>query len=116
MDLSFMTGATAFALINAFLFILVAYLFYRLGRRAVSYIQNGSKDSIGKVIGFDGAALICIFIFMTFFGSVAQPKLSLDPVANRDLIEYQSDDAPIVINTPAPRTQVLEGFSPLKSE
>ena len=45
---------------------------------------------------------------------LTQPKLSLDPVQNRALIEYQENDEEVVIETSPPRTEELQGFESLK--
>jgi hypothetical protein len=36
-------------------------------------------------------------------------------VQNRDLIQYQDSNQEVIIETPAPRTEKLEGFTPLKN-
>lgn len=113
MALEFMTGATTFALVNSILFAIACYSVYRLVIKLGRYLTSDEED---KRVNFKGEmlAILALLTAMLFFGSVAQPKLSLDPVANRDLIEYQESDKAVVIQTPPPRTESLEGFEPLK--
>ena len=113
MAIEFMTGATVFALINLILFAVACYFVYRLAVKLAGYLTSNEED---RRIDFKGEILVIVALLavMAFFGSVAQPKLSLDPVTNRDLIEYQESDEEVVIETPPPRTEKLEGFKPLK--
>ena len=113
MALEFMTGAAAFALINLLFFIVVAFLSYRFVRRVMDYLQDESKDKRFKV-GFDEIGLLIVGVLVIFFGSVTQPKLTIDTPQNRELIEYQEQSPEIVIETPPPRTEKLKGFEPLK--
>jgi hypothetical protein len=43
-------------------------------------------------------------------------KIAIDTPVSRELVEYQDNDKEIVIETPAPRTEKLEGFKPLKED
>jgi uncharacterized membrane-anchored protein len=113
MALEFMTGATVFALINLILFAVACYFSYRLAVKLGSYLTSDEED---KRVNFkvEMFVMLALLAAMVFFGSVSQPKLSLDPVANRDLIEYQNQNKEVVIETPPPRTEDLQGFESLK--
>lgn len=113
MELSFMTGATVFALINFIVFVVALYIFVRGCMKM--YSQWGEHKSFNDVqIPTSFFYIIIVGVASLFFNGVAQPKLSLDPVANRNLIEYQNQDSDVVIETPPPRTESLKGFESLK--
>lgn len=113
MALEFMTGATTFALINLVLFCIAAYFSYRLANKLGTYLTTEGSDKTLNTKP-EIVVLVSILMLMIFFGSVAQPKLSLDPVQNRELIEYQENNEKVVIETPPPRTEELQGFESLK--
>lgn len=54
-----------------------------------------------------------IFIIFFLFSSSLAPRTALYVPPNRSLIEYQNNREEVVIETPGPRYQVLEGFVPL---
>lgn len=113
MALEFMTGATVFSLINLTLFCIAAYFSYRLANKLGTYLTTEGSDKTLNAKS-EIAVLVSILVLMVFFGSVSQPKLSLDPVQNRELIEYQENNEEVVIETPPPRTEELQGFESLK--
>lgn len=113
MTLEFMTGATVFALINLIILLTGLYFAYRFGYKIVNYYLTDPEER--KVnFKFDIFVAIILCAFLMVFGSVSQPKLSINPPENRELIEYQNNREEIVIETPAPRTETLQGFEPLK--
>ena len=113
MAIEFMTGATVFALINLTFFCIAAYFSYRLANKLGTYLTTEGSDKTLNAKS-EIAVLISILVLMVFFGSVSQPKLSLDPVQNRALMEYQDNAEEVEIKTPLPRTDTLQGFEPLK--
>jgi len=113
MAVEFMTGATVFALINLFVFLVVVYLFVR-GLKKV-YVQWKDHESVKDVkVPPEFFYMMIVGLLVVFFGSATQPKLSIDPVQNRELIEYQDNSEEVVIETPPPRTEKMDGFTPLK--
>lgn len=109
----FMAGATLFALINLTIFLVVAFVLYRIAKKLYKFANDDSPEktvSIKKEI----FALGLMILASVFFGSLAQPKISIDTPPNRDLIEYQENNREVVIEEVAPRTETLEGFDPLK--
>lgn len=109
MAFEFMTWATAFALLNFIGFIFILYLFSRGARKLYASLTKGSF-SFPKEFYF----LLVLGALYIFLGSAAQPKLSIDPVQNRQLLEYQNNNQEVIIETPPPRTEKLEGFTPMK--
>ena len=118
MAVEFMTGATVFALINLTVSFALGYLMYRLTRKIWIFTSSPGedivKDKVTLSIKKESVLIIGIASYLIFFGSLAQPKLTIDPVQNRDLIEYQDNTEEVVITTPPPRTEKMEGFTPLK--
>ena len=110
MGLEFMTGAAMFALLNLITFLTCLYLLVR----GVKKIQGQSEDAKPFKMPAEFFYLAVFCVMAIFFNSVAQPKLSIDPVQNRALIEYQENDKEVVIETPPPRTEELQGFESLK--
>ena len=113
MGLEFMTGATMFALFNLIILLFAVWICYRILKKCYSFITSEEENKTVN-IGIELFALGFIIVMSTFFGGVTQPKLTLDPVQNRELIEYQSNSEEVVIETPPPRTEKLDGFTPLK--
>jgi len=113
MAIEFMTGATVFALINLIIFLGLVYLFIRgLRKMYAQWKEYESFKDVKTPPEFFYVMVVCILFI--FLGSATQPKLSIDPVQNRALIEYQESTEEIIIETPPPRTETLEGFTPLK--
>lgn len=112
MVVEFMTGATMFALINLIIFLTCLYLLVK----GVKRIQGQWQDAKTFKMPAEFFYLTVVCVVSIFFSSVAQPKLSLDPVQNRDLIEYQTETKDVMIETPPARTEKLEGFTPLKKD
>lgn len=113
MALEFMMGATVFALINFIVFAIALYIFVRGCMKMYSqWEEHKSFNDVQVPTSF--FYILIIGVASLFFNGVAQPKLSLDPVANRNLIEYQNQDSDVVIETPPPRTEQLKGFTPIQ--
>jgi hypothetical protein len=111
MSIEFMTGATLFALINFIIFLLTAYLTYRGGKKLYAQYVNEAKISS---VPREFVVVVFLAVLFVFFSSSTQPKVTIDTKPNAALIEYQRQNPEIVIETPAPRTETLQGFEPLK--
>jgi Na+/H+ antiporter NhaD/arsenite permease-like protein len=110
MTLDFMEGATIFALINLISFLLIAFFMVRGAKK----IYAAHKEHGTLIFPSDAFYLGAIVLIVIFFGSLAQPKLTIDTPTNRVLQDYMETNPEIVIETPPPRTETMEGFSPLK--
>lgn len=111
----FMAGATLFALANLIIFLVVAFIIYRIVMKLYKFINDDRPEktvSVKKEI----FSLGLIVLVSVFLGSLSQPKISIDTPPNRDLIEYQENNREIVIEEVAPRTETLKGFSTLKKD
>jgi hypothetical protein len=119
-NLEFMTGAASFAALNFLMFLLVLvvglFIVYQfLTVTWVSTINHYEKTGKFKIIGKRYIIFLILFAgSLLFFGSNVQPKVAIKTPVNRELMEYQEKNEPVVIVTPKPRTQNLNGFSPLK--
>jgi len=112
MGIEFMTGATVFALFNLVSFLIFVFI----GWKIYSYSFAMKEPNIRLLKRWVIAATAYV-LFSAFFGiTAAGPKLTIDPVQNRELIEYQNNREEAVIETPQPRTENLEGFTPLKKD
>lgn len=110
MAIEFMAGATVFALINILISIPAILSLYSLSKKAIKfYVEENVKLKIKTEIFVLGLCLL----FVIFIPGSMQPKVTIDTPVNRDLIEYQTDKE-VEIVTPPPRTEKLEGFTPLK--
>lgn len=118
MGIEFMTGATVFALINLLLALGLGYVMSLLIRKIWIFTTSSDEDIINENITLnirkEVVLIVGIASYLIFFGSIAQPKLTIDPVQNRELIEYQDNSEEVLIETPPPRTERMEGFTPLK--
>lgn len=113
MAIEFMTGATVFALINLTFVLLMCYMMYRIITKTIRY----ERKEIERLNTHKEIAIFCVSAIILFgigVGTAAQPKLKIDTSPNRPLIEYQEEDSEVVIQTPPPRTETLDGFEPLK--
>ena len=113
--IEFMTGAMFFAFVNLLIAFVFGYFLYRISQKIWIFSNSSDEDAtlkIKKEIFFIGG----IILYFIFFGSLTQPKLEINTLPNRDLIEYQEQQEEVIINTPPPRTENLEGFTPLKKE
>jgi hypothetical protein len=115
MELSFMTGATVFALINFIVFVVALYIFVRGCMKMYSqWKEHKSFNDVQIPTSF--FYIIIVGVASLFFNGVAQPKLSISTPINRDLIEYQTRSPEVTIETPPARTEELKGFKPLNEE
>lgn len=114
-SVEFMTGAMLLSAIKMAVSLVFIYMMYRVGKKVYEFIIDEENE---KTVNVKWEMMYIFgFIMLTIFmGSAAQPKLTIETPPNRDLIEYQSDSKEIVIETPVPRTEKLEGFSPLKQD
>lgn len=114
-NIEFMTGAMILASIKLAIFLVFVYMVYRVGKKFYDYsISEDEEKSVN--VKWELSFLFLAIVISTFMGSAGQPKIALEVPVNRDLIEYQSNTDDIVIETPAPRSEKLDGFSPLKKE
>lgn len=111
----FMTGAMLLSAIKMAIFLTFVYVMYRVGKKFYDYSISEDEEKTVNV-KWELSFLFLAIVFSTIMGTAGQPKLTLEVPKNRDLIEYQSDVKDVVIETPAPRTEKLEGFSPLKQD
>lgn len=110
-----MTGAMFFALVNLATFMLVLFIFYKIAVKVYVFVSDESNEK-HMDIKKEVFGLGVLILFFTFFGSLTQPKVNIETLPNRDLMEYQHADEEVVIETPAPRTETIQGFEPLKKE
>lgn len=111
MKLEFMEGAAIFGLVNALLALLIVYFVYKILTKIFHNIVEPDNPKNIAVEAFFGGA---IMIYLLFFSSAAQPKLTINVPPNRALIEYQNTTSEQEIVTPPARTKTLEGFESLK--
>lgn len=119
-DIQFMNGAAFFAALNFLVFLLMlgigGFISFQLSmvtiiRTLKQYRETGKI----KIIGKRYIVLFILFVgFLFFFNSNVQPKVAIQTPVNRELMEYQEKNEPVVIVIPEPRTQNLDGFSSLK--
>ena len=108
--IDFMLGAQLLATINLLVTVLVLWLVYRVFKK-VFYEQRENDEKAD--VRWEVAGLGIATLLFAFFGTSAAPKLTIDSAPNRQLVEYQRNVEELVIETPAPRTETLEGFTPL---
>ena len=113
MAVEFMTGATVFAFVSLLVFLVFVYFLYRVVCKVWTYSNSTDKDAVLN-IKKEIVLISGIVLFFVFFGSVTQPKLTINPVQNRALMEYQDNTGEVEIVTPPPRTEKMDGFTPLK--
>jgi len=81
---------------------------YRTGIRPLE--TKWLKDLKHEIIILVGLLFI---VMMSTSGNV-QSKRAIVPMENPALQEYRDNRTPVIIVTPTPRTETLEGFTPLK--
>ena len=82
---------------------------------AITPIITGTakpKERIGALLV--AFCAMCIAVIMGYGAS--QPKLVIQTPKNSALYEYQNNTNDIVITTPPPRTETLDGFKSLGSD
>lgn len=107
--IDFMSGAMLLTTIRVVFLLIIGWIIYRIVRKLLEYDHTGEYKSIKWEAIFLGFAII----FGIFFSGATQPKLTIQTTPDRELIEYQRNDEEIVIETPAPRTEQLDGFAPM---
>lgn len=111
MSLEFMTGALVLNSITAVLILLLLLALYRIGRAVYLFAVEEQPPRVTLELTY-----LFIFVFISaVYGTASQPKVAIDVPKSREQIEYE-ENKEIVIKTPPPRTETLEGFTPLKSE
>jgi len=111
MGVDFMTGATLFALVNLVGIAFVVLVGYRIWTKVSAFVKSGEDKTLN--IKWELIVFALIIFFGIFAGSVMRPKVTIDVPINRELKQYQNNNQEIVIETPAPRTEKLDGFKPL---
>lgn len=103
MGIEFMTfGMTLFILKLLVVAAIAVYITTILMRWA-----EGKKPTKLNIFG------IIIGILILFLPTNLQPKLSIEPSLTYEQQTYQSNDEPIVIQPVPPRTEILDGFTPM---
>lgn len=110
--IEFMTGAMLLSTLHAVSAILFIWIVWRIGRKVFTFVNDNSEVKTLK-IKWELIFVAAVIIANVFFAG-AQPRLSIQTLPDRELIEYQNNDDEIIIETPPPRTEKLEGFTPLK--
>lgn len=113
MGIDFMTGAVLLSTLRMGVFLFFLWIMYRSGKKIWTFANDDSNDAKTPNLKWEIVGLAAIFMFAIFFGSAAQPRLTIETAPDRELIEYQRNDDDIVIETPAPRTETLDGFTPM---
>ena len=114
--LSFMTGAAVFGVINLAAMVATLVLCFVLWILVVVYRNDWTFTlSDLKPIVFAAIASALVVIFLIPF-TVIQPKVSITVPESPALVEFKETPREVIINTPPPRTEKLEGFRPLFSE
>lgn len=112
--IEFMTGAMLLSSLKMALALIFIWVLYRAGRKFYAFIVDESDEKTLN-LKWELTYIFGVVMVSIFMGSAAQPKLTLEVPPNRELLEYQSG-AEVVIETPEPRTEKLEGFTPLKKD
>lgn len=107
--IDFMTGAIVLSAIRMALFLLASWMVYRIVKK-LFYSEEK------KSVLYETLVLAMFVLYAVFFSSAASPKVTLDPSKNVQLERYQRNDTTTDIVTPPPRTEKLDGFSPLKKD
>lgn len=111
--LDFLFGSALFGVLNILSLIvvlLVILIIWTLMIVATKEDQTTLRDFKAVIIsGIIGLLLIGLLIPST----VIQPRVVIQTQPNSALIEHLENQSEIVIITPEPRTETLEGFRPL---
>lgn len=111
--IEFMTGAMLLSAIKMAMFLIFIYMIYRVGKKFYDFTVSDNHEKTVNV-KWELIYIFGVIMFSIFMGSAGQPKLTLEVPKDRELIEYQSNTKEVVIETPSPRTEKLDGFTPLK--
>jgi hypothetical protein len=112
MGLDFMINANIFALIN----LIGTLVIVVLTARAIIKMNRQTKSNTPVTVPLETFYLMIIGVIFILFGSLAQPKVSINTPINKELLTYQNRVDEVVITTPSPRTETLEGFTPFKNK
>lgn len=108
-EIDFMTGAMLMSTLHAASALLFIWIAWRVIRKSTDF----ANDKI-ETLNLKWELIVSgIVIIANLFFAGAQPRLTIETLPNRELIEYQRNDDDIVIETPAPRTETLDGFQSL---
>lgn len=114
MGVEFMAGAMFFAFVNLALFLIVLAAVASIMKKVYVESNKSTGADFKLHIRKEVATLVVMVLAAVFISGSAQPKLKIEPQVNRPLIEYQTD-IEVEILTPAPRTDTMDGFVPLKN-
>jgi NADH:ubiquinone oxidoreductase subunit 4 (subunit M) len=114
MGIEFMVGATIFALIRVTVILFAAWMLYRVVTKVWKYINPSQivQELPNLNVKKEIIALGLVFLVVTF-GGASSPKLTIEVPQDRELKQYQQNTDNIIIHTPPPRTEKLDGFKPL---
>jgi hypothetical protein len=101
-------------LLFIFLLVLLAIQLYKLLKLGDVAADELFQKVKYRLLSVSILSLLVILVFMSMVNGSTAPKLSIDTPSNSALESYQQNDADIEIITPAPRTETLDGFTPLK--
>jgi hypothetical protein len=111
MSLEFMSGGVLLNLLQLLLTFGTLLVFYLL---CSSWIKDTYTNRERVSLLFIGVGLVLFHVFI--LSSATQPKMAIDVPAEDSLIDYQRNSEVPEIVTPDPRTDRLDGFTPLKKE
>ena len=115
LGVEFMTYGMVLSTLRLLAMVIVAWMLMRMHRSILELPNEPTVKQYFKAIRFELAVIA--FISMVALSGSVSPKIVIDTPPNRELQQYQSNtNKEIVIETPEPRTKVLEGFTPLKKE
>jgi hypothetical protein len=115
-DIQVLLGSSVFGaigLVHIFIFIVMTALFWSI------MIYFFSKDKISlKSFKFPTTYFILGLLFMVFVAPsmVITPRVTISTQENQNLNRYQENRDEVIIVTPPPRVEFLEGFRPLRSD
>jgi predicted histidine transporter YuiF (NhaC family) len=119
LNVEIMWGAMFFGALHLITGLIMIFLLYKLlsflwkNKDDISNAPEKEKKSFKKYL-IASSVVVIIGLFLS--SGAVKPKVTLNPIQNRTLIEYQNNNAPVTIITPPPRTEHLEGFVPLKKD
>lgn len=106
----FMSGAVLLSTLHVTLVLVVLYVLFRIGQKVYRNLQEDQSLNIKWELAF----MAVFLIFTLLVGGAGQPKIAIDVPKSRELIEYQNNQGEIIVVPAEPRTEDLEGFTPLK--
>lgn len=103
MGIEFMTFGTLLLLVKVAMMLVIIVTAYRIARKA----YHGNTPSFVDYI------LIAASMLIIFMPVNLQPKITIESSPTYQQQTYKSNDEPIVIEPVAPRTETLDGFTPM---